>query len=1386
MFDPFDDRPLNRILGIRSNHYASVMIIDVCTYHPLRYHLLRNNVTSVEELLSLSPKQLFACGCGKKAFDQLELLLNKLQSNMETKDNQSSSIVGSTANTSFGAETEVGLLTSAPAIEDSENRSVVHSDPAKDVFPNDNAEDDTSSVMAQENTPLIGDDKELHHVSSEGEGVVAEDEKRDVAKRYQPSREVRLTSYTAQNGSVKPVDIHKIVVNYKTDSRPLYVVFGIDAEDYSDVLIADTCHEVRIVNALHLKNIISFGELLTFSPLEINSFRGIGYLSIWQIDMYIRDVLSNKRILERIKRSKETGLMHTASLYDGIRGAKELPLEQLPDSSVKSAAIEMITETQDNYTQRKEGGLDDNNSTTRDDDKAEPKAASEVVIDYEKDILPFHVIFGVDANDFPETITADTCSDKRLLNALRKNQIFSFRTLLDLSPREVSSLRGIGRMSIWFLDRLIRDTVSKHSSNKHYVPSISGAADDSSVLSDSTLFFSDDDTHDSNEEDHAEGSTAEELQNDQEINTSVSESDSTDVTTVGTIGEETRQAIKKQIVEALEVIDSELVVHALIRNQPVLDMLTALSNNVVNNICRSEDADNADNNEDTVVEKKEAPKPKDREDNTIDGTIKNSKTVPLSHPVLNQLKEAIDLTDPALIAESICGNPCVIRIIEALSAFQDRVNNKQHAQALLDGIPHERHEMSVRWLQTCYTDQELKLVHLRAITDGDEQSLASFIFENAGALDSDLSLQSFIKWCSFDVLSEFRKYLSSLKERELIVLQGRAERKTLAEIGAQFDVSRERVRQIEQKTQRRFNMLQRKNRWLSKLFVETNEMKAITAIDLCSFIGEGGECIVYLLKDCNADEFFYDPQLDAFIFEDRSMPEKIQAYVDTMPEWFLESELQQYVQTGVEEYLYPQNVLEAAIKDSYKKTNDRYHRSRLTLAAIYALLLKKYFPDGIHISDSKAIERFRSLVNEEFHIDVSDRTDHAITSVIARIGMLRDRGKYVFRDNAPLISASLATRIHDYINESDTQIFLTNTIFSLFEDELLKEGIDNKYYLQAILRELYDSEWYFRRDYITKDRSLTSLYSSIVSFIRNAHGPVSKKEIASAFPGVPEIVINISTDDPNVLNLFGEYVHTSCLSLTQHDIVYLQRVIEKCLSNSDVCNSHDVYNMVQADNPELLTRNYILYPFGCYSLLYNLFSDEYAFSRPFIARENATIERPADMIKEMVRESTILEISDVQDFARDNRFYIYNLLEFLNSFNETHLLISKTELATMEYAGVDENVARSVEALILEEITETVPILQLHCLAHLPKIAVPWNCWLIYSILNKWSSALEVSLSYPQFKYAAPLVSLNGRVDTSIQFIDNDTRNGEIVAADDLDNIDDLIADYVTDDLEGI
>ena len=180
MFDPFDTRPLKKSLEINAADYASVLIKDVCTYHPLRYHLLRNNVTSVEELLSLSPKQLFACGCGKKAFDQLELLLNKLQSNMETRDNQSGSIAGSTANTTFDAETEVEFLASAPAIDDSENRSVIHTDPAEAVFPNDNAEDDMTIVMVQENTPQIGDDQESPHVSTEDEGDVAENEKRDV------------------------------------------------------------------------------------------------------------------------------------------------------------------------------------------------------------------------------------------------------------------------------------------------------------------------------------------------------------------------------------------------------------------------------------------------------------------------------------------------------------------------------------------------------------------------------------------------------------------------------------------------------------------------------------------------------------------------------------------------------------------------------------------------------------------------------------------------------------------------------------------------------------------------------------------------------------------------------------------------------------------------------------------------------------------------------------------------------------------------------------------------------------------------------------------------------------------------------------------------------
>ena len=156
---------------------------------------------------------------------------------------------------------------------------------------------------------------------------------------------------------------------------------------------------------------------------------------------------------------------------------------------------------------------------------------------------------------------------------------------------------------------------------------------------------------------------------------------------------------------------------------------------------------------------------------------------------------------------------------------------------------------------------------------------------------------------------------------------------------------------------------------------------------------------------------------------------------------------------------------------------------------------------------------------------------------------------------------ALVKRIRSYIDNSDYSIFMTNTIFDAFEADLLAAGVDNKYYLQGILHELFEDQYTFTRDYISKDPGITSVYSSIVNFIKKSHHPVSKQAIQDEFPGVGEISINIATTDSEIINYFGEYLHASYLKVSEAEKVYLKETLERVLADG---SAHHVKDLLEA------------------------------------------------------------------------------------------------------------------------------------------------------------------------------------------------------------------------------
>lgn len=750
---------------------------------------------------------------------------------------------------------------------------------------------------------------------------------------------------------------------------------------------------------------------------------------------------------------------------------------------------------------------------------------------------------------------------------------------------------------------------------------------------------------------------------------------------------------------------------------------------------------------------------------------------------IEYIKQAYLLIEQELIDECIDGTREIFELLSFLERFVNAKENQKIINGLIDAFKENRLSLNVKMLINAYTDDEDLKGQLAKGMEDSSITLKDYILCNDEKIVAkDKRLMSFINWCNFDVPLEVTKFFSEISKDERLakVVEMRSSGCTLEQLGGVLEVTRERARQIEAKISKKFVIWQRNHRVFNKLMVDQKEPIALTAAEVSELAGEYGIPFTYFLKINEFDNISYDKQLDTFILEDSSLVDRIQAYIDSLPDTFTEAKANTYLSEAENDLGYPSKMVLALLEDNYNKTGVTYHRSRLTLEKLYPEVIRRFYPEGMHIYDEAELDKFRDLVKNEYGIELN-QANRSISAIIGRTCILCGRGRYKAKDKK-LISKSLAKRIYEYIENSHLPVFMTNMIFNVFEDELVAENIDNKYYLQGILHELYGDRWTFRRDYVAKDESVTSMYSGIIGYIKKSAYPVRKQELYEAFPGITEIVLTLATSDKSIMNLFGEYIHVSHLKLSDNDIKYLHSILKNYLNMKPVCHCGEIYDYVNLDNPVLLKNNFVKYQFCMFSLLEYLFGEQYNFSRPFVSKMNVKIDRAYDVLREMVGEFDEIDISEITDFARDYHFQIASILEFIDSCNDTHLLVNTEKLMKIESTGVTREIVSVLEDLIIKELCDTKPIIHLQCLFNLPKINIQWNEWLVYSVLKKWSDKLEVAASSNQFRHSTPLVALSGqlsKLDININVSEN---TGSMVMADDLSDIDTLIADYVLDD----
>ena len=291
------------------------------------------------------------------------------------------------------------------------------------------------------------------------------------------------------------------------------------------------------------------------------------------------------------------------------------------------------------------------------------------------------------------------------------------------------------------------------------------------------------------------------------------------------------------------------------------------------------------------------------------------------------------------------------------------------------------------------------------------------------------------------------------------------------------------------------------------------------------------------------------------------------------------------------------------------------------------------------------------------------------------------------------------------------------------------------------------------------------------------------KKIRDAFPGITEIMIMVAVSEEAILNYFGSYVYYYNLKIYDEDIKYLQEEINWFLRNKGpIVHASTIYEYIVDDNVQLLRRLGIYYQSSLFSLLEYLFSEDYKFSKPYISLNGVSVNRPKEILDEFVNNNDFFEVEELFEMANEYSYGIYDKLKFLLSFNDTHFLINKKEMMSVNEIGIEEEYVEEIETLIINEISETTYISDLKCIYKLKKINIEWNEWLLYSIINKWGSKLEVGTTSKYFKYSRPVIALKNNLCVE-ELCKNENSDAMISRPDDLDDID-AVFESIIEDIE--
>ena len=620
--------------------------------------------------------------------------------------------------------------------------------------------------------------------------------------------------------------------------------------------------------------------------------------------------------------------------------------------------------------------------------------------------------------------------------------------------------------------------------------------------------------------------------------------------------------------------------------------------------------------------------------------------------------------------------------------------------------------------------------------------LPRYLAENSLVFQAD-EQKDFAAALQFDVKAQAKKIVASLftEERNFDLLCHRAEGATLEKIGKIFCLTRERVRQIEERAVKRFaGHLATVRKIFYFVHALSEEKFPLTLDDMKKFMDANDAKIIYFLAaktNLQSNIFHFDKGRNAFVFNNETVINE-KELIKSLPDLMDEKTFNERIETLAREKNISAERLRAKLTAFYMRSGKIFHRKKLNLTFECGYVLKERFPNGYRIANETFYTRCVQYLQEIFD-EKTFMTQRNLDSKIMTVGVLCDRGKYIHPDFVH-VPAEVVEHVRNFIDNSERTAIFYKEIFEALKDIFVGTQITNSYLLQGVIK-LHKLPYIMRKDYLTKSDEM-NMGTEFDSFVA-AHGLVSKQEITEHFVSFKRTnTVFLLKRCPTVFSIGdGQYMHVSRLKLEDSDFTSIKKFLSQHCSPT--INSRVLLDLFFENFSDFMTRNEIHSRDKLFGVLQCMFRNDFNFSRPYISTLNVKNITNKKVLLNVLTDTDELAINDLVAIAMEKGIGSLHKNYLIDILRPDFIRVDKFLLRRPESIGVTDEIISDVAESIQSAIERNGGWQVVRTFADyewLPQLAVSWNSFLLESVASLAEDAIHTIKIPSTFKGVSLLI----------------------------------------------